>query len=84
MGRRQLTRLDIAPYQRALLERGVNHWHRSQVLDWKMEQLMGYTGAVGVMLMDELVGACERSKEHFMEVRIDLSRVECDVVAERR
>ena len=84
VGCRQLARLDIAPYQRALLERGVNRWHRSQVPDWRMEQAMGYSGSVGVMLMDELAGVCERSEERFTEVRTDLGRVEQDVARGRR
>ena len=84
MGRRQLARLDIDPYQRALLERGVNRWHRHQVPDRRMEQAMGYSGAVGVMLMDKLAGVCERSEERFTEVRTDLGRVEQDVVRGRR
>ena len=74
VGRRQLSRLDIAPYQRALLERGVNRWHRHQIPDRRMEQSMGYSGAVGVMLMDELARVCERSEERFTEVRMDLGR----------
>ena len=84
MGCRQLARLDIAPYQRALLERGVNRWHRSQVPDQRMEQAMGYSGSVGVMLMDELVGVCERSEERFTKVRTNLGRVEQDVARGRR
>ena len=84
VGRRQLARLDIAPYQRAVLERGVNHWHQSQVPDRRMEQSMGYTGSVGVMLMDELAGVCEWSEERFTMVRTDLGRVEQDVARGRR
>ena len=63
VGCRQLSRLEISPYQGALLARGVCHRHRGQVLDGQMEQAMGYTGTVGTMLMDEMAGICGRVSE---------------------
>ena len=53
IGCRQLSRLEISPYQEALLARGVHRRHRGQAPDGQMEQAMGYTSAVGTMLMDE-------------------------------
>ena len=55
VGCRQLSRLEVSPYQEALLARGVRHRHQGQAPDGRMEQAMGYTGAVGTMLMDEIV-----------------------------
>ena len=61
----QLSRLEISPYQEALLGRGVCHRHRGQALDGQMEQAMGYTGAVGMMLMNKMAGIFERAEERF-------------------
>ena len=60
VGHHQLAHLDVSPYQRALLSRGVDHRHHRQHPDRQMEQGMGYAGAVGMMLMDEMAGVCER------------------------
>ena len=61
----QLSRLEISPYQEALLGRGVCCWHRGQAPDGRMEQAMGYTGAIGMMLMDEMAGICGQAEERF-------------------
>ena len=37
---------------------------------------MGYTSSVGMMLMDEWAGVCERNKERFTGVRTNLGKVE--------
>ena len=68
VGRCQLSRLEISPYQEALLVRGVRRRHRGQAPDGRMEQAMGYTGAVGTMLMDEVVGVCGRAEERFTSI----------------
>ena len=54
MGRRQLSRVTASPYQRALLERGLDRRHRHQRPDRGMEQSMGYTASVGAMIIDEM------------------------------
>ena len=56
VGRCQLSQLEISPYQEALLARGVRRWHWGQAPDGRMEQAMGYSGAIGTMVMDEMVG----------------------------
>ena len=45
---------------------------------------MGYTSAVGMMLMDEVAGVCERNEVRFTEVRTDLGKVETDLDNARR
>ena len=40
---------------------------------------MGYTATVGMVLMDELAGVCERNEERFTGVRTDLGKVEEEV-----
>ena len=79
MGCRQLARLDTSPYQRELLERGLNCWVRGEYPDRRMEQGMGYTSSIGMMLMDKLVGVCERNKERFTRVRTNLGKVEEEI-----
>ena len=79
MGRRQLARLDTSPYQRELLVRGLNCWVRGEYPNRRMEQGMGYTAAVGTVLMDELASVCERNKERFTGVRTDLGKVEEEI-----
>ena len=52
----QLARLEVSPYQRGLLERGLNHRAQGEFPDRRMEQGMGYSASVGIMIMDELAG----------------------------
>ena len=80
VGRHQLSRLEISPYQEALLARGVRCWHRGQAPDGRMEQAMGYTGAVGTMLMDEMAGICGRAEERFTGIRTDISKLETELL----
>ena len=79
VGRRQFTRLDTSPYQRELLERGLNCWAQGEYPDRRMEQGMGYTSSVGMMLMDELAGMCKRNEERFTGIRTDLGKLEMEV-----
>ena len=76
MGRHQLTRLDASPYQRELLARSLDHRARGEHPDRRMEQGMGYSTAIGIVLMDELAGVCERNEERFTGVHTDLGKVE--------
>ena len=76
MGRHQLARLDTSPYQRELLACGLDRRARGECPDRRMEQGMGYSAAIGTVLMDELAGVCERNKERFTGVCTDLGKVE--------
>ena len=78
MGRRQLSRLEVSPYQRAVLARGLDHRHQHQIPDRRMEQSMGYSAAMGTLVMDELASTCERAEAQFTGVRTDLGIVEND------
>ena len=40
---------------------------------------MGYTGAMGTMLMDEIAGVCEMAEGKFIIIRTDLGKVETEV-----
>ena len=80
VGRHQLSRLEISPYQEALLARGVCCWHRGQAPDGWMEQAMGYAGAVGTMLMDEMAGICGRAEERFTGIRTDIGKLETELL----
>ena len=40
---------------------------------------MGYTGAVGTMLMDEMAGVCGRAEERFTGIRTDISKLEMEL-----
>ena len=75
-GRCQLAWLEVSPYQRGLLERGLNCRAWGEYLDRQMEQGMGYTATMGTMLMDEVVGHCEREEARFMGLRTNLGKVE--------
>ena len=83
VGRRQLSRLEISPYQEALLARGVRRRHQGQAPDGRMEQAMGYTGAVGTMLMDEMAGICGRAEERFTGIRTDIGKLETELLKAR-
>ena len=76
VGRHQLARLETSPYQRELLARGLDRRARGERPDRRMEQGMGYSAAIGTVLMDELAGVCERNEERFTVVRTDLGKVE--------
>ena len=69
VGHRQLAWLEVSPYQRGLLERGLNCQAQGEFLDGRMEQGMGYTASMGMMLMDKLASHCEKSEVRFTEVR---------------
>ena len=83
VGRHQLSRLEISPYQEALLGRGIRRRHRGQAPDRGMEQAMGYSGAVGTMLMDEMAGICGRAEERFTGIRTDIGKLETELLKAR-
>ena len=76
----QLSQLEIFPYQEALLVRGICHRHRGQIPDGQMEQVMGYTSAIGMMLMDEMAGVCGRVEEWFTGIRTDIGKLETELL----
>ena len=76
----QLSLLEISPYQEALLGRGICCRHRGQAPDGRMEQAMGYTGAVGTMLIDEMVGVCGRAEERFTGIQTDIGKLEIELL----
>ena len=41
---------------------------------------MGYTSAVGTMLMDEMAGICGRAEERFTGIRTDIGKVETELL----
>ena len=84
MGRCQLSRLDASPYQRGLLERGVNRRHRHQIPDRRMEQSMGYTAAVGTMLLDEVASLTERADARVEWVHTSVKVLERDLDRSRQ
>ena len=79
MGRRQLSRLDISLYQRGLLERGLNRRHRHQAPDGRMERAMGYSSAIGTMVLDEVAVVNEESERRMDVIVTDLGKVERDI-----
>ena len=79
VGRCQLAQLEVSPYQRGLLERGLNCRARGEFPDRRMEQGMGYSISVGTMLMDKLASHCEKSEARFTGVRTDLGKVETEL-----
>ena len=83
VGRHQLSQLEVSLYQEALLARGVRRRHRGQAPDGQMEQAMGYTGAVGTMLMDEMAGVCGRAEERFTSIRMDIGKLEAELLKAR-
>ena len=40
---------------------------------------MGYSGAVGTMLMDEMAGICGRAEERFTSIRTDIGKLETEL-----
>ena len=44
---------------------------------------MGYTSAVGTMLIDEIAGTCERNETRFTSLRTDLGAVETEMATAR-
>ena len=62
------------------MARGVRRRHRGQAPDGRMEQAMGYTGAVGTMLMDEMAGICGRAEERFTGIRTDIGKLETELL----
>ena len=80
VGHCQLSQLEVSPYQEALLVRGVRHRHRGQIPDGQMEQAMGYAGAVGTMLMDEMTGICGRAEERFTSIQTDIGKLETELL----
>ena len=66
VGRHQLTRLETSPYQRELLARGLDRRARGECPNRRMEQGMGYSAAIGMVLMDELAGVCVSGRGHLL------------------
>ena len=44
---------------------------------------MGYTSAVGTMLMDEMAGICGRAEERFTGIRTDIGKLETELLKAR-
>ena len=44
---------------------------------------MGYTSAVGTMLMDEMAGICGRAEERFTSIRTDIGKLEMELLKAR-
>ena len=44
---------------------------------------MGYTGAMGTMLMDEMAGICGRAEERFTGIRTDIGKLETELLKAR-
>ena len=78
MGHRQLTQLEVSPYQQAVLVRGLDHQHQHQIPDQRMEQSSGYTAAVGTLVMNKLASMCERVEARFTGVCTNLGIVKND------
>ena len=76
----QLSQLEVSPYQEALLARGVRRRHWGQAPDGRMEQAMGYTGAMGTMLMDEMAGVCGRVEGRFTGIWMDIGKLETELL----
>ena len=79
MGHHQLSQLEISLYQEGLLARGVHCQHQGQVPNGWMEQAMGYAGAMGTILMDEVARVCEQAKGRFTSIWTDISKVEMEL-----
>ena len=44
---------------------------------------MGYTSAIGTMLMDEMVGICGRAEERFTGIQMDIGKLETELLKAR-
>ena len=44
---------------------------------------MGFTGAIGTMLMDKMAGICGRVEERFTGIRTDISKLEMELLKAR-
>ena len=44
---------------------------------------MGYTSAIGTMLMDEMAGICGRAEERFTGIRTDVGKLETELLKAR-
>ena len=44
---------------------------------------MGYTGATGTMLMDEMAGICRRAEERFTGIQTDIGKLETELLKAR-
>ena len=44
---------------------------------------MGYTGAIGMMLMDEMAGICGRAEERFTSIWMDIGKLEAELLKAR-
>ena len=62
------------------MARGLRRRHWGQAPDGWMEQAMGYSGAVGTMLMDEMAGVCGRAEERFTGIRTDIGKLETELL----
>ena len=62
------------------MARGVCRRHQGQAPDGQMEQAMGYSSAMGTMLMDEMVGICGRAEERFTGIRTDIGKLETELL----
>ena len=60
--------------------RGVRHWHQGQIPGGQIEQAMGYSSAIGTMLMDEIARICERAEGRFTGIRTDISKLETELL----
>jgi len=60
VSRRQLDRLEVGPYQKALLKRGLSKREEEEEESSDVRQAMEYSAAVGTMLVDDLASVNER------------------------
>jgi len=58
--RRQLDWLEVGPYQKALLKRGLSKREEEEEALSDLRQAMEYSAAVGTMLVDDLASVNER------------------------
>ena len=76
ISRRKLHEIDIDNYQRSLLMRGVNPWDDEEPYDDRVDACMGYAGAVGTMLLDEMAGMNGRRVEDVKKLTSRLEATE--------
>jgi len=60
VSQRQLDRLEVGPYQKALLKQGLLKREEEEEESSDIRQAMEYTTAVGTMLVDDLASVNER------------------------